>query len=146
MGYKIQPVQTNFAKDNIALGIELKFDSPGVFTSLYSTEHQSINNLKNLLLTRVGERYEKPTYGTNLLTVIFQPNVNELKSDIDEIITYAVSKWLPEVNIQRIDITTAEEDPTLDHAVKINLSCTVNTDKFYNVVISATESGQLTIE
>ena len=75
MGYRIQPVQTNFSVDNTALGVEIQFNRPGVFVPVYSSETQALNNLKNLLLTRIGERYENPTYGTNLLNIIFQQNV-----------------------------------------------------------------------
>ena len=88
MGYKIQPVQTNLAVDNTALGVEINFNGPGVFVPVYSTDQQSLNNLKNLLLTRIGERYDNPTYGTNLLNIIFQPNVEELKSDIATVIMF----------------------------------------------------------
>ena len=70
MGYKIQPVQTNSAVDNTALGVEINFNGPGVFVPVYSTDQQALNNLKNLLLTRIGERYDNPAYGTNLLNII----------------------------------------------------------------------------
>ena len=146
MGYRIQPVQTNFDIDNIALGVEIRFDGPGVFVPVYSTEQQALNNLKNLLLTRIGERYDNPTYGTNLLNIIFQPNVEELKSDIIDIITVAVNRWLPEITLEQIDVLTAEADPTLDHDIKVTINFSVNTEQLYNIVISANETGQMTIE
>lgn len=146
MGYKIQPVQTNSSVDNIALGVEIRFDGPAVFVPVYSTDTQALSNLKNLLLTRIGERYNNPTYGTNLLNIIFQPNVSELKSDIIDIITVAVNRWLPEVNLERIEVLTAEDDPTLEHNIKITISFTANTEKLITVVINANEMGQMTVE
>ena len=146
MAYKIQPVQTNFILDNIALGVEINFNGPGVFIPVYSSETQALNNLKNLLLTRIGERYNNPTYGTELLNIIFQPNVEELKADIIDIITIAVNRWLPEITLERIDVVTAESDPVMQHDVKITINFSVNTDQLYNLVITANENGQLTIE
>lgn len=146
MAYKIQPVQTNFISDNLALGVEINFNGPGVFIPIYSSETQALNNLKNLLLTRIGERYNNPTFGTDLLSIIFQPNVEELKADIIDIITIAVNRWLPEITLERIDVVTAESDPVMQHDVKITINFSVNTEQLYNVVITANENGQLTIE
>jgi len=146
MGYKIQPVQTNSSVDNIALGVEIRFDGPAVFVPVYSTDTQALSNLKNLLLTRIGERYNNPTYGTNLLNIIFQPNVSELKSDIIDIITVAVNRWLPEVNLEKIEVLTAEDDPTLDHNIQITITFTANTEKLNTVIINANEMGQMTVE
>jgi phage baseplate assembly protein W len=145
MGYRVQPIQTNFANDNIALGIEVRFDNAGVFTSVYSTEQQALNSLKNLLLTRIGERYENPTYGTNLLDIIFQPNIDELKSDIIDIITIAVNRWLPEITLENIDVTTNESDPTLNSDVKVSITISVK-ERIFSIVINANETGQLTVE
>ena len=146
MGYKIQPVQTNTDIYNTALGVEIQFNGPGVFVPVYSTDTQALNNLKNLLLTRIGERYDNPKYGTNLLNVIFQPSVEELKSDIIDIISVAVNRWLPEITIVRIDVVTAATDPVLDHDINVTITFTANTEKLQTIVIAADESGKMTIE
>ena len=145
MGYKIQPVQTNLAVDNTALGVEINFNGPGVFVPVYSTDQQSLNNLKNLLLTRIGERYDNPTYGTNLLNIIFQPNVEELKSDIIDIITVSVNRWMPDVTLEQIIVLTAEDDPTLDHDIRVTINFSAISEKVSSIVINANETGQLTI-
>ena len=53
------------------LGIRLDVQS---FTPLYLTTDQAYENLKTLLLTRKGERYHQPNFGTRLLNILFEPN------------------------------------------------------------------------
>ena len=52
----------DFEKD-VAIGITLPFGkNKGLFSLSYTTEEQSISNLKNLLLTRKGERLFQPEF------------------------------------------------------------------------------------
>ena len=121
MGYRIQPVVQEQAQD-IGLGVDLSFNNPGIFKTTYTTSNQAKANLKNLLLTRVGERYEQVLFGTNLLNIIFQPNNELTKQDIDEEIKSAINFWLPYINIISIETTTIEDDPTMLHTIKIILT------------------------
>ena len=72
MGYKIISVNINDENRGDALGISYSSNN-GIFTSIYTTDQQAFEQLKTLLLTRVGERYGYPQYGTHLLNIIFQP-------------------------------------------------------------------------
>ena len=49
------------------------------FTPIYLTTDQAFENLKTLLLTKKGERYHQPTFGTRLLYVLFEPNTELIK-------------------------------------------------------------------
>jgi len=144
MGYKIQPVG-NTQNTDIALGVDLSFNNPGVFKFNYETKHQAKSNLKNLLLTRVGERYHQVTYGTNLLNILFQPNIVDLKEDIATEITSAVSYWLPYISIDDIEIITAEDDATLLEVVRISITYSVNGFSGDKITIISGENGQITI-
>ena len=130
------------------LGIDFSSDNSGVFTTLIDEYKQATANLKNLLFTRKGERYHNITYGTNLTYILFEPNVSELKEDICNIIVEDVSYWLPYIIITNIDVVTAEDDPNLDHNIKITISYTVNTgdpEFIKQILIYANESGILTV-
>ena len=96
MGYRIISTETstvNTATPTV-LGISYKSNDT-IFTPIYTTTEQALENLRTLLLTRVGERYGYPQFGTHLLNILFEPNVNELKTDINEIINSKVSHFLP---------------------------------------------------
>lgn len=147
MSYKYIPKYQVIPNDK-AYGIDLSSNYPGIFGSLYDANKQASANLKNLLFTRKGERYHNITFGTNLSYILFEPNVSDLKEDIDSIIRDEVSYWLPYINISDIDIVTAEDDPTLDHNIKITITYSIGNDRLlpYKILIYAAENGILTIE
>ena len=60
-------------------------------------------NLRNLLLTQVGERVGQPEFGSNLRALCFEPNDNNLPEKIEEDVRMSVEKWLPYIDIQTVD-------------------------------------------
>lgn len=143
MGYQIIPVIKNDA-DTKVLGISYK-SSAGVFKPIYTTNEQALENLKTLLLTRVGERYGSPEYGTFLLNAIFEPNVAQLKNEIKDLIIPKVSKFLPYIDIQDITVVTAEDDPTLNYNIQVSITFSVSNFSTNTITISATENGMLEV-
>lgn len=130
------------------LGIDFSSNNTGVFVTLVDEYKQATANLKNLLFTRKGERYHNVTYGTNLTYILFEPNVSELKDEIINMIVEDVSYWLPYIKLTGIDIITAEDDPTMDHNIRITISYIVNANDpefVKQILIYAKESGILTI-
>lgn len=130
-----------------ALGIDLYFNSPQVFTSLYTNEKQAAANLKTLLLTQKGEVVNQPTFGTDLLKYIFEPISGELKGDIRETILDAITLWLPYINVSDIEISTADDDESLDDftlAVKISFSVDSNVS-INTITLTANQQGQVTV-
>ena len=99
------------------------------------------------MISRKGERYEQPNFGTDLLNILFEPNVSGIKSFITDTITDAVQYWLPYISITGLDIVTLEDDPTLLHDVKISIKFTVTgTDSEETITIFAGEDGILKVE
>ncbi len=56
---------------------------------------------------------------------MFEPNTQELKPVISEIISEAVDYWLPIINLVSIDTVTAEDDPNMPHELKITITFSV---------------------
>ena len=144
MAYVIQQASTTSL--NTKLGVSSTFSAPGVFTSLTTSVDQGINNLKNLLLTRIGERYNQPTFGSNLTNIIFEPITDLLYEDISESIAQPVATWLPYIEITNIEITTALDDPLLEYYMRISITVIINNIETEPITIFATEAGQIIIE
>lgn len=115
------------------------------FTPIYLTTDQAFENLKTLLLTRKGERYHLPTYGTRLLNVLFEPNTNLIKQTINDIISQPVSQWLPYINIEDIDIITSEDDPDLNYNIQITISFSVAQFSTQTITFTASDSGVIEV-
>jgi len=111
---------------NTAVGIKLPFSSKTgkLFQQSYSTEEQAISNLKNLLLTRKGERYMQPEFGTDIYDYLFDNNVEELPIVLSESIATAISFWLPYIIINDLTVTptTRYESEPIGHSVQISLT------------------------
>ena len=104
MGYRVIPTNDINLTPDVAIGVKFPFDGNGIFRKTFTTEEQASTNIKSLLLTRKGERYEQPNFGTDLLNALFEPNNEGLKSFIEETITTAVSFWLPYIDISNLEI------------------------------------------
>jgi len=147
MAYFVVPANDITQTTNsTALGVDVRSGAFGVFSKVYTSDAQARINLRNLLLTRIGERYMQPTFGTNLLNIIFEPNVSELKEDIDTIIRTPINRWLPYIDIQDINIVTNEDDPILIHNLKITINYAVQNYSTATITITADESGDVSIQ
>lgn len=143
MAYNIVPVE-NQNITNTALGISYQANN-GVFTPIYTTAAQAVLNLKTLLLTRVGERYGFPEYGTFLLNVIFEPINDDIKTKIEDFIIPQVNKFLSYITIERINIVTLLDDPTLDYEVVVTIDFTVDNLTTNSLQLSANQDGTLLV-
>jgi phage baseplate assembly protein W len=146
MSYVVVSSAENVRTNNTPLGISINFSRPGVFESLTDIDTQARNNLKNLLLTFPGERYENPTFGCNLKRIIFEQNNLFVKEQIQTLINAAVSNFTPYINIQNLKIITVEDDPTFEHYIKITIIFTVDRSAFeQQITITGTENGQIIV-
>jgi phage baseplate assembly protein W len=87
----------------LGIGINKSSDKGGIFAVNYTTLTQAKDNLKNLILTRKGERIMNPTFGCDIWKVLFeQMDGGVIENKIESTILDAVSNWLPYLNIDEI--------------------------------------------
>ena len=87
----------------LGIGINKSSDRGGIFAVNYTTLTQAKDNLKNLILTRKGERIMNPTFGCDIYNVLFEQLDGQLiENKIESTILDAVSNWLPYLNIDEI--------------------------------------------
>lgn len=98
-------------------GIDFPFrDSrTGQYLSLTSTPEREIRaNLIHLILTKKGSRYFLPDFGTRIYEYIFEQNDVVTFNLIEEEIREGVKKYIPNLDINSINIVSAELDPDQD--------------------------------
>ena len=97
----------------------------------YSTEDQLISNVKNLVLTRRGERIMQPMFGTTLQDALFEQNTELLTQTVRSSIEDAIKFWLPYVDITELTVTPviAVLGNQEDHGVTISLRIALNGQK-----------------
>lgn len=97
--------------NDFAYGITLPVQrgNTGYFNQAFSSFEQAKANLKNLLMTRKGERVMQPNFGTGLHSLLFEQMTDEFETKLQETITKNVNYWLPYITIQQIDIQMTDE-------------------------------------
>lgn len=118
LGRKIVKDTESF--NDYAIGISLPIQITNTaFTQTFQTSEQVKSNIKNLLLTKKGERILQPEFGSGFQALLFEPNVDNFETVIEETINASLEKWLPYVSLEVIDIDTSNQ--TRDNN-KINVS------------------------
>jgi phage baseplate assembly protein W len=124
----------------LGIGICKSSNSNGVFSTNYTTLTQAKDNLKNLILTKKGERLMNPDFGCDVWLVLFeQMDGATIESRIETSIVDAVDTWLPYLSLTSIvfdyddnDIDTNRisldiqfalaSNPNLTESVQININ------------------------
>ena len=118
LGRRIVKDTKEFANYAIGITLPLQFGE-NTFEQSFLTKDQVKSNIKNLLLTKKGERIIQPEFGSGLQSLLFEPNVDDLEGRIEDTINDSLEQWLPYVTAEEIDIESTDE---LRDNNKINVS------------------------
>ena len=110
----------------------------GVFGQTFSTEEQALSNLKNLLMTFKGERYMQPNFGTNIRTVLFDNNTQDLRSRLEDTIQEDVAFWLPYIEITTVEIANSVDMHSLSIRLHFKVT-TIGSEMVINIFLSENE-------
>lgn len=115
---------------------------PNMFSSesvnLYKDKQATLTNLKLLLATEVTSLFGDPGYGTRLMQTIYSQNDFILRDlVIDEIYT-AIKTYMPQMIVERKDISIIAEDDKLHAEIKA-VSATDYTLDLYRIQLTDTE-------
>ena len=73
--------------------------------------------VEQVLFTAPGERVNRPTFGSGILRLVFEPNSQELATASEFLVQSALQQWLPElVEVQAV--TVSSRDAVLQVAVR----------------------------
>jgi phage baseplate assembly protein W len=86
-----------------AISFPFTLDPFGKTTSTTNQRKIYQDRVLTLLSTSVGERPMRPTYGTNIATAMFE-NQGDIDKAINDAIRSAISKWLPELTVNAINV------------------------------------------
>ena len=108
-----------------AIGIVLplgKSEDGVFFKQSFTTLDAAKSNIKNLILTMRGERLMHPTLGSSIWNVIMEPMQDDtFQESINVTIRETVKTWIPYINIDTLDITTNDENNSVEIAMTISL-------------------------
>lgn len=112
------------------INIEFPFQDSkdGFFLNMNAVDSKAIrSDLMHLILTRKGERFYNPDFGTDLLRFIFEPNDSITYSDIKLDIQTTVKRFIPNLNIDDVIIEPNEE---FEYKATVRIDYTITDDVF----------------
>ena len=104
---KINPLDL---ERNVAIGIPFPLGGTPIFTSTFTTQDQAMSNLKNLLLTRKGERPLQPLFGTDIPSLLFENITQELLDKLKSGVARDIKFWLPYINMKEIVVENLADE------------------------------------
>ncbi len=92
------------------------FDNRG--RTALTDDHDHIRDMiEQVLFTSPGERVNRPTFGSGLMQLVFQPNSSELATTTQFLVQGALQQWLGDL-IEVHDVDVESDDSTLLVTIK----------------------------
>lgn len=89
------------------------------FFDMNKNKEESIKSMiLHIILTPKGQRLRHPNFGTELIKYIFQPNDSNTWDSIKDEIRKQISFYLPEVNLDTINILKKNDD---EHSIYVEI-------------------------
>jgi phage baseplate assembly protein W len=96
--------------EDYAIGITLPIQIGNTaFNQSFITADQVKSNIKNLLLTKRFERLMQPEFGSGIQELLFNMNDEMFADNLENTIVDTLSKWLPYINVETINIQQSNE-------------------------------------
>ena len=99
-----------------------QFDNRGR-TALTDDDDHIRDMIEQVLFTSPGERVNRPTFGSGLMQLVFQPNSSELATTTQFLVQGALQQWLGDL-IEVNDVDVESDDSTLLVTIKYTVRLT----------------------
>jgi phage baseplate assembly protein W len=118
--------------NKVPVGITLPYtrgNEDGFFKQTHSLLERARTNLSFLLMTAKGERPMMPEYGSDLRSIIFNPNTQDFLDEIiEDAVKDAASTYMKEVIINTVVVKRDLENNPYQATVDINFSINIIPD------------------
>jgi phage baseplate assembly protein W len=120
--------------EDYAIGITLPIQIGNTaFNQSFITADQVKSNIKNLLLTKRFERLMQPEFGSGIQELLFNMNDEMFADNLENNIVDTLSKWLPYVNVETINIQQSNEFKD-NNKVEVSVSFRVSDTQILDTV------------
>lgn len=105
----------------IKFPINVSSEDMTLFDLSHTRAEQVKSEIMHLIFTPKGQRLRKPDFGTRLIQFIFNPNDNETWGEVVSEIKETVKLWIPDCNVQEVEVAEFEEGLTLYARIRYTL-------------------------
>jgi phage baseplate assembly protein W len=104
MAYGAKKILISDINPDVAIGVNIPFNTNSVFSSNYSSIDAIKSNLINFLLTNQDERYLNPNFGGNLRAFIFEQITTGNLDFLKETLQTQIAQNFPDVVVNDLQI------------------------------------------
>ena len=129
MAVKFERIDPLDRQPRKAIGISIPFTGRGVFNSTYESKEAIKANLINFILTGKGERYFRPTFGSNLRNNLFN-NIN--RDNLEELrfqTKLELENNFPGVEITNLKVSSSPDTNTTSMLLNFKVKDTLVEDE-----------------
>ena len=133
----------------VSVGIDFPFgrvsNGDGYFKTTKTTVDAIKTNIKLLLQTEQNERLFQPNLGMNLRQLLFEQMTEDLKIQIENNIVDVFERWLPFVDLRKIDIDNKNNNEIIINIV-FNIKRAPNSLESVQVIFDGVGGGESTTQ
>ena len=133
----------------VSVGIDFPFgrvsNGDGYFKTTKTTVDAIKTNIKLLLQTEQNERLFQPNLGMNLRQLLFEQMTEDLKIQIENNIVDVFERWLPFVDLRKIDINNKNNNEIIINIV-FNIKRAPNSLESVQVTFDGVGGGESTAQ
>jgi len=124
--FRVNPIDE---EKHVAVGLDLPLvnKNGNPFPQTYLTIDAAKANLKNLILTRKGERPFQPLLGSNIRALLFEPVDDFTAFDIEEQVNLTLQNFEPRVKILNIDVVSEPDNNRFKLSVEFQMITNLET-------------------
>jgi phage baseplate assembly protein W len=104
MAYGAKKILISDINPDVAIGVNIPFNTNSVFSSNYSSIDAIKSNLINFLLTNQDERYLNPSFGGNLRAFIFEQITTGNLDFLKETLQTQIAQNFPDVVVNDLQV------------------------------------------
>jgi phage baseplate assembly protein W len=104
MAYGAKKILISDINPDVAIGVNIPFNTNNVFSSNYSSIDAIKSNLINFLLTNQDERYLNPSFGGNLRAFIFEQITTGNLDFLKETLQTQIAQNFPDVVVNDLQV------------------------------------------
>lgn len=94
----------------LGITIPLQLENNGYFGTNKQLLRVLRSNLKNLIMTRKGERLHQPNFGCDIWKFVFEPNQGNFAENAYASVVNAVETWMPFLEVINVNIDNSIEN------------------------------------
>lgn len=121
-------------KYGIKFPITVNSDDKTLFDLNYTRADKVKSDIMHIIFTPKGQRIRNPEFGTKLIQFIFNPGDNETWGDVVSEIKETVKMWIPDCNVQEVEVAEADNGLTLACRIRYTLNEIDGSTKTYEII------------